>query len=232
MRLRYVTITGADDAVSYNDLWSLHQQYPFVEWAILFSQTKSGVARYPTWEWVMGLMEFVKKHRMNLASHLCEKWVIEVLNGNCTFFESKEVRRFKRVQLNLGTDKLKKAVKSTQFIQAISTIRKPVLMGGNYGGIDVDYWLFVDNGMYPMFDASGGKGVVSNDWHKPIDLLCGYAGGLSPDNILAQLKSLGQVVGDAEIWVDMESGVRTDDKLDLDKVRQVLDVAKTWVPEL
>jgi hypothetical protein len=233
MKLRYVTITGADDTVNYDDLLALHKHYPFVEWAILFSQSKVGTPRYPSLEWVNGLMDFVKTSPMNLSAHLCGKWVGDIVGGHCTFFEGLDASGFKRVQLNLGTDKLHKALRSTTFLQAVGSISKPVLMGGNYAGIHPDYFYFIDNGMYPLFDSSGGNGIIASDWPAPVEfLLCGYAGGLGPDNLCERIRGIEDVVGDAEIWIDMETNVRSENKLDLEKVRQVLEIAKAWVPEL
>jgi hypothetical protein len=38
MRLKTVTITGADDAVDPEELLQIQQRYPFVEWGILLSR--------------------------------------------------------------------------------------------------------------------------------------------------------------------------------------------------
>jgi hypothetical protein len=234
MKLRYVTITGADDAVNYNDLLALHKHFPFVEWAILFSQAKIGSPRYPTLEWVVGLMNFVKTSPLNLSAHLCGKWVSDILDGSYTFFDGQiDISGFKRVQLNLGIDKLRKVLRSATFFQTVGTIGKPILMGGNYAGMHPDYFCFIDNGLYPLFDSSGGNGVVTRDWPAPVEfLLCGYAGGLGPDDLHERLQGIERVVGDAEIWIDMETCVRSDNKLDLEKVRRVLEIAKAWVPEI
>jgi hypothetical protein len=203
-----------------------------VEWAILFSQTKSGVPRFPSWDWVLGLLDI--SHRMNLSAHLCGKWVSDVLEGNFTFFNTPEVQNFQRVQLNCGKQRLEEAFRNQDFLHAIRKLHKPVIIGGDYQDILVDYWLFSDCGMCPLFDASGGKGLLSPSYPKIVNgpdgsLLCGYAGGLGPDNILEQLERIAQVVGDDEVWLDMENNVRSDDKLDLGKVRYVLEVVSNWM---
>lgn len=55
---------------------------------------------------------------------------------------------------------------------------------------------------------------------------CGYAGGLSPENVLGQLDAIDASLPhpDAPVWIDMERRVRTDDDtaLDLGRVRAVL----------
>jgi predicted component of viral defense system (DUF524 family) len=49
---------------------------------------------------------------------------------------------------------------------------------------------------------------------------------LGPENLAEQLKAIEDVVGDRDVWIDMESRIRTNDKLDLDKAEQVLKTVK------
>jgi hypothetical protein len=78
-----------------------------------------------------------------------------------------------------------------------------------------------------LFDSSGGQGREPESWPiAPNDICCGYAGGLGPDNLHTHLKLLGEIVGNSSIWVDMESGVRSEDgqALDLNN-KQCLKIA-------
>ena len=53
MQIKYVTLTGADESVEPMDLALLSDKYTFVEWGILFSQTRQGIEpRYPSYEWI------------------------------------------------------------------------------------------------------------------------------------------------------------------------------------
>ena len=59
---------------------------------------------------------------------------------------------------------------------------------------------------------------------KPLNipgLKVGYAGGLNPENVGEKLEYLMENV-EGEFWIDMESGVRTDDRFDIDKCVSVL----------
>jgi len=79
----------------------------------------------------------------------------------------------------------------------------------------------------PLFDSSGGRGVLS-EWpkipnHNFGPLWCGYAGGLGPNNIVDELFKIEEAVGDAEIWIDMESKIRnSNNELDFDLCEKVL----------
>jgi phosphoribosylanthranilate isomerase len=73
-----------------------------------------------------------------------------------------------------------------------------------------------------LFDASGGRGILG-DWHSPIPgKICGYAGGLGPDNVLQELEKISAICN-KPFWIDMEGKLRTDDKFDLTKCVAVLD---------
>ena len=81
-----------------------------------------------------------------------------------------------------------------------------------------------------LFDASGGHGLTPATWPEPLDdLPCGYAGGLGPDNLDHELRRLETVVGDRNVWIDMQSAVRTENRLDLAKARRCLEVSAIYV---
>ena len=80
--------------------------------------------------------------------------------------------------------------------------------------------------MSVLLDVSGGRGIDTP--FKPLNipgLKVGYAGGLNPDNVGEKLEHLMKNVN-GEFWIDMESGVRTDDMFDLNKVYKVLHVCQ------
>jgi phosphoribosylanthranilate isomerase len=87
-----------------------------------------------------------------------------------------------------------------------------------------------------LFDASRGKGVLPKEWPSPWratgrQCLYGYAGGLGPNNLasaLPAIKAAAQRNGKTPYWIDMESGVRTDNAFDFDKVRHVISVARSF----
>lgn len=69
MNINKITFTGADNNTNPEDLFKFSEEYPLVEWAILFSKNKSGVERYPDAKWVKSLLE--NAPNINLAAHLC-----------------------------------------------------------------------------------------------------------------------------------------------------------------
>lgn len=96
--LTRVTITGADDGVDPKQLADLSAEFPFVEWAILLSRTRSGTARYPSAAWLVDRLcaDEPMVRGMRLAAHLCGALSRETQDGELPVLS--EV--FQRYQLN------------------------------------------------------------------------------------------------------------------------------------
>ena len=263
MKIKYVTLTGADNNTDIRDMIDLSLKYPFVEWGILFSQSKSGVPRYPTDEWVEELAEAaiqaVCEHGacVNMSAHLCGKWVDDAFRTGRITFLNRELmdESFDRVQLNCYKEKLKKAFESDLLWEAIDLAHRPVILGGNYTPEIkqmVDGTFLLHREIYPLFDASGGHGNLPQKWPEPFlceaqdddrapVIFCGYAGGLGPENITEEIDLIAEAVGegrgisadgmtdDINIWIDMETKLRSMDDFDLEKCEQVLKAVEPWV---
>ena len=240
MKLKYVTLTGADDKTSASRMAALSAKYPYVEWAILFSQAKSGVPRYPSNDWIQKSLPILGG--CNLSAHLCGKWVADVMDGRFTFMDEDDgllSDNFRRFQLNLAGQKLKDVLlwKTKLWDCDLHSHTNQIILGGPYQktglALPVDSYFLYE--VVPLFDSSGGRGIMTDTWPAvPVSegtpLFCGYAGGLGPDNLEEQLKKIEDVVGDNTIWIDMESRIRNEqDEFDLALCEKVLEIAKAWV---
>lgn len=232
MNLKRVTITGADDSVDPMDLVKLSEEFPFVEWGILFGRGQ-GTSRFPSTEWLYRLATVFPKS-MKLSAHLCGRWVRDfVLNSN--FSWSREYRSFssifQRVQLNFHSQYhrqdinfpflLEEMARGWSFILQRDGVNDEAARILSYRGLCV-----------PLFDTSGGAGVLPGQWPAAWPkVYCGYAGGLGPENILEQLEKIGSAAGNQPFWVDMERRVRSEDdsQFDLEKVRSVLSQVAEFV---
>lgn len=236
--LKTVTITGADDSVKPADLLELSEKFPFVEWGILVSASQQGTPRFPSMKWVEVLKETTP---LNLSLHICGRFVRDFFQFGSTGFLAHvgySWDRFKRVQLNthgdahiFGTDSLRlmaafiKANQNKQFIFQMDNV--------NDGIVDfLRHAEFTLNNIAGLFDLSHGAGILPSAWPKlRADLNCGYAGGLSPENLEQQIQKIEQVVGAKEIWIDMETHVRSnhDAQFDLAKVERCLEIASMYI---
>lgn len=243
MNLNRVTITGADDSISPDDLVQLSREFPFVEWGILFSQSSQGRARFPTDEWIAKLVVAGVYGDMKLCAHLCGGWVRDlVLAGNFSFrnhypgfFSEAE-----RVQVNFHGQFHRAADGFADVLRAHvhpPLSERPVQFILQCDGVnDVSVVSRAADGLaVPLFDTSGGAGLLPRAW--PLawpGIYCGYAGGLSPENVEGQIEQIGRAAGGETIWIDMERRVRSpDDSLfDLKRVHDVLSIVSGHITQL
>lgn len=242
MLLDRVTITGADDSIDPKDLVQISKDFPFVEWGILFSKNNLGTARYPSKTWQQSLCEVLRKDKLNLSAHLCGRWVRDfVLEGHFSFVLDQHRLLwsfFKRIQLNFHAHH---HPANKNFINALTA--RPADKEYIFQLDGVNDMLFKSTldtlktypkppSVVPLFDTSGGAGILPNRWPSPIgDVYNGYAGGLGPDNLEEQIKTIEKAAGNSRIWIDMETRVRSDDdrQFDLEKVKTCLKIAQPFV---
>lgn len=247
MILDRVTITGADDSIDPEELIPLARDFPFVEWGILFSGSRLGVARYPSRSWISALAKIVWQVPMKLSAHLCGAWVRDfVLKAKFNWKPEYAAHQmlFERVQLNFHGQFHKKAPSFESELSAETPQRASEGMKARAGKQFIfqcdgendktveELLPWFPDGIFPLFDRSGGTGVTPKDWPKAWPgTYCGYAGGLGPDILTTQLKLIEQAAGEARIWIDMETRVRSEDDriFDLAKVRAALEKAAPWV---
>ena len=59
----------------------------------------------------------------------------------------------------------------------------------------------------------------------------GYAGGLGPSNLAAELERINKAASDQAIWIDMETHIRSNADLtfDLNKAVKCLELSLPWI---
>lgn len=234
MKLDKVTVTGADDTVHPRELARLTKRFPFVEWGILYSGSRQGTPRYPSDAWLKALTDEDWAENLRLCAHLCGRWVRDlVLKGDFTFIPLNPLWPFfRRVQLNFhgqfhkGTTLWHENLRRNRDKQYIL----------QYDGVnDTACRALLESPYFsavPLFDKSGGAGVVPGEWPPAIPgVYCGYAGGLGPENLTDEIRRIARAAGDSTIWIDMETKVRSsdDEEFDLAKVEDCLEQAAAFV---
>jgi hypothetical protein len=250
-RLRYVTITGADDKTPPRSLVKLAKDFPFVEWGLLLSRTRTGLEpRYPSLNW----LSEVSNYEVNKSVHVCGSLARETRTDPLYVIITAKtlVGKIARIQLNVGRDlaawgacnlfKLETTgnAERIQLILQTSSFRSDILTKFSKQTLDNYHWgtaplIIVNPALTVLHDASGGQGKRGQfDNPLPGWVLPGFAGGLGPDNVEEALEEIERVYPRDEnfaqdkFWIDMESGVRTDDVLDLDKVEAVLKKCRAY----
>lgn len=250
MKLDRVTITGADDSVKHEALWVLAQEFPFVEWGILVSYTQEGLPRFPSAAWLHRLhtvqTEALKTGQgLRLSLHVCGRWVRQLLEGDTSFSSQRWwlLDICQRIQLNFHADPHRLPATYPQSLAPLKG--KQVIF--QLDGVNHEAFVLARDVLdaVPLFDRSGGAGILPNDWPRAeyLDatpatpgphglgvehlIYHGYAGGLGPDNLAEQIPRIASAAGSAPFWIDMERKARSPDDvvLDLDKVRRCLEIA-------
>lgn len=226
MKLKHITFTGLDANTSVSDLVEIQKKYPIAEFGVLMSKNwETNGNRYPNPELVQRFMD----QGLNLSAHLCGHLAREAYKGHfepvISVYQAFEHPDFKRVQLNvspyeniyLQADTLKLKVDKEFIIQQ----RSPTLL---YSQAFNRFEEKNPNTKVTMLvDPSGGRGIDDGLDIIATDRKIGYAGGINEDNVENKLRTLISLDTINDFWIDMESGVRTNDWFDINKVVNVLE---------
>jgi phosphoribosylanthranilate isomerase len=74
-----------------------------------------------------------------------------------------------------------------------------------------------------LFDSSGGRGTVIQNIQKPFNNYTGYSGGINVENVEEICKKIVNHSNSSDVWIDLESGVRTDNNFDFVKANKIID---------
>ena len=225
-----VSLTGADDQVSLAELARLGGEFPFVEWALLYLPGKEGEPRNPTRAWRESFFE--ARLPGHSAVHLCGAAAFEqLLAGELP----RDIAQADRLQLNInarGTDFADDAVLEV-FSRALALGPALILQYHSGTAAVIERFLATLSAgdlprVHVLLDESRGKGMPPAQWSVPTSLrahapFIGFAGGLGPGNVQAAMADMS-TLGVCH-WIDMESGIRSDNQFDLAKARRVLELA-------
>lgn len=221
------TLTGVDDYTPIGELFQLAKIYPFVEWGVLYSETEVGQGRYPSMEYIGELCNRIAKQdplestRPRFAMHVCGRAVKKLMRGELPF-----VQHFDRIQVNFNSRQYTEGEKRALFTYLPG---KTIITQHNENNTElVD--LFASHANHAiLFDASGGRGLTPDAWPARIaNIACGYAGGLSLDNLHEELPRIAAACGGRPDWIDMESSLRNArDMFDLGRAVLSLEIVDT-----
>jgi len=241
MRLRHITFTGIDARTDLRELQAIQQQYPIAEFGVLTSyHWNENGNRYLN----PALVKNLRGQGLNLALHICGSAAHDAAVGKWEYIDETifapsapvGIELFKRVQLNLAERK-----DNPDYCWIPLIIGQELIVQQR---AELELQLFENTlkkwkaGPFPhrdtisaLLDSSGGRGLDTPLKVWPSNGKIGYAGGINPDNVAEKLSFLLQNVRMGKFWIDMESGVRTDDWFDIDKVRRVLEICEPIIEE-
>ena len=220
--LQHITFTGIDAKTDIKALQEIQREYPLVEFGVLTAKNWSENGnRYPDPDTLSRLAN----KGLNLSCHVCGSYAraitqdIEWSHLFDLLGENKDI--FNRCQINIAANEPTKNtffLKTPRYFKEIIIQQKSVDEHKTWDAINYHGFMSI------LLDASGGLGIDTGiklwpDWFYKV----GYAGGMNADNVGDKLAYLIENARHP-FWIDMESGVRTDDWFDIDKVLKVLKV--------
>ena len=213
--LKRVTFSGIDQKTKVQDLKRLYEKYPFVEFVFLYSHhaNRKNQGRYPS----TVILKGYKKAGLPMAVHLCGKIAHDLVHDNDWSVVYKELDGymdlFERVQLNIP--------KTKRFSRKLTIPEdKQIIIQLHEGTEDLfNCYKHLPN-VVGFQDASGGRGIAETEWMLPETEPFGYAGGINPENVVEVVQELNEIC-ETDFWIDMETGIRTDDKFDVKKCEEI-----------
>jgi len=211
--LKRITFSGIDRWTKPEEVMALHKAYPFVEFAYLYSESVNAGNRYPR----PVVMKQYAGMDIPMAVHLCGKVSHELIRTgewrSVYDIFGKTMDMFERIQLNIP--------KTRHFSRSIEFPDDKQIIIQLHEGTEALFECYRDRPNVQGFqDASGGRGVDCSEWMYPETEFFGYAGGIGPHNVVEVVQAIEQVCP-ADYWIDMETHIRTNDRFDIEKCREV-----------
>lgn len=239
--LNGISFIGIDERTDLNRIIELAKSTIIpIELGFLYSETKKD-NRYPNKEEINRMNNFLTSSGIyDTSLHLCGSVIRKFLSLDKEIIDF--CLQFNRIQLNIPMsdysmdellsmfnnvcnyfDELEKPKNGKRIIAPII-----VLQYNNSKKELID--TFIEK--YPntrkyrfdlLFDNSGGNGKVLENPLAPISgFYCGYAGGIGPDTVQEIVTKINSICGRTPYYIDMESKIRTDNWLDINKCEEVL----------
>lgn len=235
MKLKHITFTGIDAKTDIKDLIDIQCEFPIAEFGILTSyHWYENGNRYLNPAFLSNL--YAGNGKLNLALHVCGSAAHDAAEGMWQYIDKHlfgSLKLFKRIQLNVSNRK-----DNPEYLWIPPYVDQELIVQQHDANnltlynTTCDIWQGGDSRVSVLLDASGGQGIDTPLKVLPLRGKVGYAGGFNPDNVGGKLEYLLKNVKKGMFWIDMESGVRTDDWFDTTKVRHVLAICKEVIKDL
>lgn len=237
--LKLVSFVGVDEKTDFSELELLSNSYGglgFVEWSVLYSDSKSAgnYMRYPSYQFCKDFLErSAKTNYVHSSLHLCGSVIERYLKQEKDVMELCE--KAQRIQLNTNIRDFPSYEKLTNdLISVMTTHNHHIVLQENKTkrNFNLTFLKTIPKSIWSqvslLHDGSGGFGreITQIDSPNPM-FFTGYAGGIKPENVVKIVNLIeNNNPNNEKYYIDMESGVRTDNIFSLEKCSQVLQNLK------
>jgi len=241
MKLRYITCSDPREHNSISEIIELGTT-PNAEIAVQCHPSKMSDGM-PRNVWFKELLHAVYDiPEFNLAIHINNEWARDICClGDIpdTILEwlaarnSKKKPIIKRIQLNMPKDVAENinAPQLMKIIQYYFPQREYIFQYNDNTKSAIEKLHQTGAKFSLLFDASGGRGKAPSAWQKPIYEThpMGYSGGMSPDNVVDNLRKINSVVAqDEHIWIDAEGRLKSNNLFD-EKMKFDTKLARLYI---
>lgn len=245
MDLKFITCSGTNEYTNIPALVKLLDDFPIAEIGVQVSEVKCAYGS-PRFKWIKDLVEYVNGSGIliNAALHINLKWVENFGQGIIApelndLFEYKDINNdffFKRIQLNfkIGREKAPDFIKLASLVHRCSPRR--FILSFNSSNAEFVQKMYRRGYIFDcLFDNSFGQGISPEHQSAPLfaDIVQGYAGGISADNVYDVLNEIQQACqispSIAGIYIDAQRMLEDENEhIDLAKARQYVQNAHQW----
>jgi hypothetical protein len=203
MSFQGVTFSGVDESVHPAQLLEIRSHYFAVEWGIRLAEDQEKRPLFPGISWIKGLPP-----ASNLSAHLSGRLARDFLAGNDADLIARYgeiLPLFRRIQISCEAAKI-----DSKGWSAIADRYKDKKLTIEVSAENPNPPL-LEMKLAGPFSVLFNRGQGSAQWPKAPKGAngCGYAGGLSPENLSKQLSLLMSAARQAEYWwVDVNSSLR------------------------
>lgn len=246
MNLVYVTCSGTNEFTNIQEMCELMQAFPLGEIAVQVSE-KQSPAGSPRLDWVYELTAYLQTNNIsiNAALHVNRTWVEQLCRGIVVpelqdllnLQDCNDLPLFKRIQLNfkIGRDDVREDCDDT-LIAVQHLIKRRFILSYNPSNERIIRQLYLKGIRFDcLYDSSFGAGIAPDSRQAPVfaDIVQGYAGGITPDNVTAELDKIAAAVEHAPtqgfVYIDAQKGLEDEQThLSLEKCHQYLAAANKW----
>lgn len=224
-----ITFNGIDRLTDLQRLQEIQKKYPLSEFGVLLSENweNNGNRYYNPKE-----LYKLKRLNLNLSAHLCGRLARKAIRND--FIPVQEFCEgyfdiFQRIQINIvkyGNKNPKKLV-----LNLPSSLNEAIIQQESADNCDLfmNYYNSCndDSSISILIDGSGGQGLDNGINILDTTAKVGYAGGINEENVIEKLDYLMNHT--QNFWIDMESGVRTNDWFDLEKVQHICEMVYNYL---
>jgi len=250
-KLKFITCSGVNENISdVGELFVLSQKYPQIEFGVQVSGRKCSF-NSERFKWIRDILRYslVNCLPINMSLHINQDWVEGLCQGqivdellellNMRTFNKKLL--FKRVQLNfrIGREKDPNFDKLYKILSDYSTFERRFILSYNDFNVQIIKELYKEGVHFDcLYDTSFGEGITPVSRNAPafadFDILQGYAGGISPDNVKDELKKIAEVVPtERAFFIDAEGKLKNSNGIvSLKKCEQYVINALEWQKSL